>query len=332
MNPQTGPEVHEGSILDYSRVVLRHWRLILLVCMPIVAATAVWSLVVTKTYRATASIVPPMDSMQGGDFGLAGGLMGGGEGALLRKAMNVTNVADIYVGILESQTVLDTILDRFNLMQVYEYPNCRWRAVDRLRANTGIKVGDEGIVEISVVDEDPNRAAAMANAYVEELDRQNKRLSAGQATSKRQFLGNRLKEIEEKFSRIETMPAHEARVQEMLYELLIREYELAKIEEAKSMPTIQVLDAASPPEQKFKPNRRMMVMKGGVGSFALAVFLAFILEYRQETKQVGLARQFQRATRWRKTTARTQVDKPDHDEEKELAVTGATCDGRVTHP
>lgn len=324
MTPQTGPDVHERSILDYVHIVLRHWLLIILVCIPSVAAAVAWSFVVTETYRATASIVPPLDSMQGGDLGLAGGLMSG-EGAFLRKAVNVTSAVDLYVGILGSQAVLDAIVDRFNLMQVYECPECRWVAVDCLKGNTSIKVGDDGIVQISVVDRDPIRAAAVANAYVEELDRQNKRLSSGQATSKRQFLENRLKEIEQKFSRIETIPAHEAKVQEMLYELLIREYELAKMEEAKSMPTIQVLDPAVPPQQKFEPQRSAIVMRAAGGSFAAAVCLAFFLEYRRETKQGGLAQQFQRATRWkRKGTGVDLSVKLGDDGKQEMATTGAS--------
>jgi uncharacterized protein involved in exopolysaccharide biosynthesis len=329
MDSQTPSGIHEAGIFDLFRVVLRHWRLVLLVCVPVVAATVIWSLVMTKTYRAAASIVPPMDSMQGGDLGIAGGLLSGGEGALLRKAMNTPNVADIYVGILKSRAVLDTIVDRFNLVQVYGSSECPWRAVDRLRANTDIKVGEEGIVEISVVEEDPVRAAAIANAYVEELDRQNKRLFAGQATSKRLFLENRLKEIEEKFSRIETIPSHEAQVQEMIYELLIREYEMAKIEEARSMPTIQVLDEAVPPQQKFKPQRKPMVMMAAAGSFTLAVFLAFFLEYREETRQGGLARQFQRATRWRKTVARNRADKAGGNEDKGMVKEGTPGNGHL---
>jgi uncharacterized protein involved in exopolysaccharide biosynthesis len=176
------------------------------------------------------------------------------------------------------------IIDRFNLTQVNGLPQSRWVARERLRSCTEIKVGKEGIVQVSVVNKDPTRAAAIANAYIEELDLQNKRLSGGQATSKRVFLENRLKEIEQKFSRIESLPSQEARVQENLYELLTRECELAKIEEAKSMPTIQVLDKAVLPEHKYEPNRKEMVMKAGIGSFALAVLLAFILEHRARMK------------------------------------------------
>jgi uncharacterized protein involved in exopolysaccharide biosynthesis len=319
MNPQIEPRVQEGNVLDYVRVVTRHWKLVPLICIPSVVAMAVWSLVMTETFRATTSIVPPSQST-GGDLGLVGGLMGGGEGAFLRKAMNMSNVADMYVGILGSRAVLDAIVDRFNLVEVYGCSECRWKALDWLQGKTQIKVGEEGIVEISVVDVDPVRAAAIANAYVEELDRQNKRLSAGQATSKRLFLENRLKEIEEKFSRIESLSTREMQVQEMLYELLIREYELAKIEEAKSMPTIQVLDEAVPPTRKFEPHRRQMVTMAGAGSFTLAAFLAFFLEYREETRQTGLARQFQRATRWRKAAPRRRAGESGNNGQDKVAV------------
>ena len=59
MDAQTPSGIHEASIFDFVRIVLRHWRLVLLVCVPIVMATAAWSLVMTETYRATVSIVPP---------------------------------------------------------------------------------------------------------------------------------------------------------------------------------------------------------------------------------------------------------------------------------
>jgi len=287
MNPQIQSRIPEATIFDYGYVIVRHWMLVLLICLPVVAGTVAWSFFMTPTFQAQASIVPPFDSMQGGNS-LTRGLLGGVEGAFLRNALNVTSIRDIYAGILESRSMADTILDRFDLMEAYELSHCRWRALRKLRMRTGVNVGKDGLVKISVVDEDPNRAAAMANAYIEELDLQNKRLSGGQATSKRVFLENRLKEIEEKFRRVDNMPAHEARVQESLYELLIRECELAKIEEAKSMPTIQVLDRAVPPERKYEPRRMLMAMKAMAGSFAVAVFLAFLREHRTRMKHAEM--------------------------------------------
>jgi capsular polysaccharide biosynthesis protein len=217
--------------------------------------------------------------LMGGDTGLGAGLLAGAEGALLRKVMDSGTVGDLYVGILESRAVADAIIDRFDLIDVYEVKGQRFKAARRLRKNTRTKVSDEGIVYLSVEDVDPNRAAAIANAYVEELDAQNKRLSGGEATNKRIFLQNRLKEIEDKLSRIETIPSHEARVQEMLYELLVQRLELAKIEEAKSMPTVQILDPAVPPEvRKAKGTVRRAVL-AGVAALMFLTFIAFGREY-----------------------------------------------------
>lgn len=274
----TGGPADEIDLFDYLRVIYRHRRTIFLGCFLAAFLTGLISFLLPARYDATASVVPPME-MMGGETGLGTGLLGGAEGALLRKVMNTGSVADLYVGILESRAVTDAIIDRFDLINVYEVEGRRDKATRRLKGNTKIDVSDEGIVYVTVEDADPNRAAAMANAYVEQLDSQNKRLSTGQATSKRLFLENRLKEIEGKLSRIDTIPSREAQVQEMLYELLVRELELAKIEEAKSMPTVQVLDPAVPPEaRKAKGTVRRAVL-AGVVALTFLIFVAFGREY-----------------------------------------------------
>jgi uncharacterized protein involved in exopolysaccharide biosynthesis len=169
-------------------------------------------------------------------------------------------------------------------MNVYE-ADYQGSARDKLRDNTAIDVSDEGVVTITVEDREPNRAAAVANAYITELDKQNKRLSSGQATSKRVFLESRLKEIEEELSNIENIPAKQAQIKEMLYELLARESELAKIEEAKSMPTIQVLDEAVVPERRLARGTKRRVMVAGALSLMLGMLLAFVREYIAKVRQ-----------------------------------------------
>jgi len=188
---------------------------------------------------------------------------------------------DMYIGILGSRAVEDAIIDRFDLIRVYEKPN-RYKTVRKLRKNTNINSSNEGILFVTVEDADPNRAAAMANAYVEELDRQNKKLSVGQATNKRIFLETRLKEVEQTLSRVESLTSREVSVQEMLYELLMRELELAKIEEAKSMPTIQVLDRAIPPEIRKPKGIARKSALAGIVALVCVVFLVFAREYYVE--------------------------------------------------
>ena len=219
----------EVNLLDYVRVIFKYRRMTMWICGVAVVITAINSLSSPKIYSATTTMVPPIKTLRGS--GLAGGL-GAGRSSMFADIMGITSMADMYVGILESRVVTDAIVNRFDLMKVYNVKK-RFVARQTLRANTLIKASKENIVRITVKDRDPNRVAAIANAYVEELDRQNKRLSSGQATSKRIFLESRLKEIEEKLSKIDNILSREAKIQEMLFELLTREYEIAKIEEVK---------------------------------------------------------------------------------------------------
>jgi len=281
-NYRKGVEEDEINLLDYFRVVWKFKRMILVIWVVAVITTAIYSLLLPKVYAATATVVPPLDILQG-EPGMAD-RFGAIKSSILGDAISVTSIANMYAGILKSRAVTGRIVDSFNLMNVYE-AEYRNGAINTLKGNTAIDVSVEGIVSVTVEDTDPNRAAAVANAYVTELDRQNKKLSSGQATSKRIFLESRLEEIEQELSNIENIPAKQAQIKEMLYELLSRECELARIEEAKSMPTIQVLDEAVVPEKKSKPKRRQMVMLSGVTSLFFAVFIAFGCEYITRIKE-----------------------------------------------
>lgn len=70
-------------------------------------------------------------------------------------------------------------------------------------------------------------------------------------------------------------------MQKTLYELLIQQYELAKIEEAKTIPTVQVLDRAIPAERKTKPKRSLIVIFAALSTtFVMILFLLLIERIR----------------------------------------------------
>ena len=54
----------------------------------------------------------------------------------------------------------------------------------------------------------------------------------------------------------------QTKIEETVYELLTQQYELAKIEEAKEIPTVKILDAADVPEKKSTPHRLTIVILG----------------------------------------------------------------------
>ncbi len=278
-SPPKGPGpvgVEEIDLFDYLLVIWRRRWMIVVLSFVAMAATVGLMLLQPRRYQASATIVPPMQVLQ--RQSTVGGLGGLGN-SMLRSIMDSGSVAGIYVEILTSREVADTLIDTFDLMNVYENVENRTKARRRLAGNTSIKTTDDGAVKIAITDLDPNRAAAMANAYIEELDRRNKKLSTGEATSKRIFLEGRLKEVEARLSRIDSIPTHEAQVQEMLYELLVRETELAKIEEAKSMPTLQVLDEAIVPELPVARGTATKGVLAGTVAFVFGIFLAFLREY-----------------------------------------------------
>lgn len=69
---------------------------------------------------------------------------------------------------------------------------------------------------------------------------------------------------------------------QMLYELLAKQYELARLDEAKDAATIQVLDKAVEPERKFKPKRAIIVIVTTILAFAAAIGWAFLIETRKK--------------------------------------------------
>ena len=66
---------------------------------------------------------------------------------------------------------------------------------------------------------------------------------------------------------------------ETLYELLSKQYELAKLDEARDAVVIQVIDRAVPPERKSRPKRALIVLLATVAMLFLSVFIVLLLEH-----------------------------------------------------
>ena len=75
------------------------------------------------------------------------------------------------------------------------------------------------------------------------------------------------------------------KIEESVYDLLNEEYETARIEEAKAIPTVSVIDSPSWPEKKSFPPRRLIV----AGCTLLSVFFAsFSLLMRERWRTMEL--------------------------------------------
>lgn len=95
----------------------------------------------------------------------------------------------------------------------------------------------------------------------------------------------------------------EVKYQETMFELLARQFETAKLDEARNASLIQVLDKAVPPERKSKPKRSLIVIVTALATGLVAVILAFLRESRaralQDPVQAERYRALEQYLRWR---------------------------------
>lgn len=71
----------------------------------------------------------------------------------------------------------------------------------------------------------------------------------------------------------------------MLYELLAKQYEVARLDESKDSSIIQILDNAIEPERKVKPGRAVIVVVFALLAFVLACVIALVSELTKSMLQ-----------------------------------------------
>jgi tyrosine-protein kinase Etk/Wzc len=366
---ETSMEEEEINLLELVQVVAKRKGLIVGLCGGAAIISVVVSLLLPNIYSATAKILPPPKEGGGGLaalLGQAGGLAG------MAAGMGGGGSADLYIGILKSRSVADGVIKRLDLEKVFktQTPDETRRA---LEGSVKMQAGKDGIIAITADSKDPKMAAALANAFVEELGRKSVQLNLTKAGTERAFLEKRLEVVREDLKRAEedlrsfelknkavkvdsqaaasiegiarlkaeivarevqlaslrsyqtdespevkvlqaaigklrsqlgglagsgsggegipnigSLPnlgleyarrMRELKTQEAIYEQLTKQFEMAKLTEAKDSSSLQVLDDAVVPLKKSKPKRSLIVILATVTAFFIAVFTAFVLEY-----------------------------------------------------
>jgi len=343
--------------------------------------SAVVAFLLPNHYTATTRLMPPgygansamalalpAIAERAGGGGSEGGVMG-----LASQLLGMNTSGELFVGVIQSRAVEDRVIERLGLMSVY-WDKYREDARKHLESNTSISIGSTtGILSISVTDKKPERAAAIAKAYVIELNQVLSEVNSSSAHRERVFLEERLQEIKQrsdadakefalfasqnaavdipnqakamvaaeaelqsqlivaqselqglrqlytvgnarvrasqarvdelrrqanKFGGKDVDPAKDAslandelypslrqlpllgvkyldlyrraKIDDAVFELLTKEYEIAKLQEAKEIPTAEVLDAAAVPEKKSSPHRLTIILAGGLAGFLFA--------------------------------------------------------------
>ncbi|MGB8856906.1 MAG: GNVR domain-containing protein, partial [Burkholderiales bacterium] len=76
----------------------------------------------------------------------------------------------------------------------------------------------------------------------------------------------------------------EVKYHEAIMEIMARQFELAKVDEAKDSAMIQVVDQAIEPDRKSKPARALIILGSFFGALLFAIVIAFFLEYTEKFK------------------------------------------------
>ena len=172
---------------DLLEVLRRNTRFLIVNVAACTIVALVVSLLLPKWYEGTAVLLPPTEEELSSSA--IGQFLPRGFGGI--RIPGAPTLADLFVAVLKSRTVADRIVERFALVERYKERD-REKAAKALASHVKFRVGDEGTIAIVAEDRDPKVAAAIANAYVEELDRFNRETRTTSAKRTRAFIEERL--------------------------------------------------------------------------------------------------------------------------------------------
>jgi len=179
----------EVDLMDIAILLVRGKRTIARFMLATTVLTVIVVYLVMKPmYTAEAVFLPPQNTpgrgmaqlaSQLGVLGVASGLGG------------VKSPGQIYIGILGSRTIADTLIKRFDLQRVYK----KKRLSDtekELKDRSKFVDGKDTLITIKVEDHDPRRAADIANGYLDALHDQNGKLALTDSAQRRLFFQQQL--------------------------------------------------------------------------------------------------------------------------------------------
>jgi uncharacterized protein involved in exopolysaccharide biosynthesis len=303
------------TLMDFFAVLVKWRRFIVWFVLCATVLTTVVALLMPKWYKATASVFP---AEQTNLFGALDGVSSlvkslSGTGSSKRLGgLAGSSETDRYIAILKSDGVMGAMIAKFNLVDAYDFSNSSYRnekTAKELADNTIIEEQDEGNLTISVFDKDPVRAAAMANTYVELLNKTNSELMVQNARGNREFIEQRyqknladlraaedaMKAFQTKYGVVAVPEQTEATIKasaELYGKLATKEMELAVLKKttSESHPSVT---AAEIEVQEIKKTLQQM----NAGSFSAGDSMKVLVPFKQApelaTQYVRLYRDLQ---------------------------------------
>lgn len=148
-------------------------------------------------FVSTARILPPQQQASSGAMLL--GQLSGVAAGLAAGGVSLKNPSDIYVAMLQSDSVRNNIIEKFNLKSVFDVKTM-FDARKKLESIASVSSTKEGIIVINVQSSDPNFSANMANEFVRQLDGLNRQYALTDASKARLFFEKRLTETKKQLN------------------------------------------------------------------------------------------------------------------------------------
>jgi len=197
------PATQDLHLLDLLTILSLRRRFIVFFTGGATILAVIIVLLIPSEYTATTIVMPP-----GQNSSVSSALLGqlGGSGALASVAgasLGIKNPGEIYVSLFRSRTVEDSVIQRFGLMARYgsKRPSNTRTAFE---AHSKVLLGaKDGLITISVRDRDPEKAAEIANGYIEEFRKLSANLAITEASQRRAFFQQQLLEAKENLSAAE---------------------------------------------------------------------------------------------------------------------------------
>lgn len=188
------------SPLDVLILLVQRRRRILLITLACALLSAVIAFLMSDQYTASVVLLPPEQNSSMASL-LESQLSGLGSVAQLAgESLGIKNPNDMYVAMLQSQTVEDGMVQQFGLMKEYhkQYLSEARKAFEH---HTDVDAGaKDGLIHISIEDQNPQRAAELANGYVDEFRKLSQHLAISEAGQRVQFFRQQLEQTKDQLA------------------------------------------------------------------------------------------------------------------------------------
>ena len=189
----------EIVLMDVLIAMAKHKKMLLAVPVAAALISAAVTFFIPNVYQATARLMPPQQAQSA-----AAGLMAqlGSIGSLATGLSGLKNPNDLYVAMLNSRTIADKLIAKYDLKRVYDVDSLE-KTRKELADDTHISAGKDGLITINVESKDKKLVAKLANGYISELVDLTRVLAVGEASQRRLFYERQLQGAKNDLARAE---------------------------------------------------------------------------------------------------------------------------------